>query len=147
MWISKRVFQKNKAKFSEKRTFLRNVRFSGNWACFFYLKHPFWDSPLCLITDELKDAVEFTYGSTKISFMKKYKSLQLLLLITMFSSKVQLVLFGPKKEKNCSTNFLSCLFQSIHFLPCSILVPYNSRPKLINKFRYNQKSNSSLQPS
>ena len=53
------------AKFSEKRTFLnpwyahvrvsirgvRNVRFSENLACFDFLKHPFWDLPLCLITD------------------------------------------------------------------------------------------------
>ena len=27
--------------------------FSENLACFVFLKHPFWDSPFCLITDEL----------------------------------------------------------------------------------------------
>ena len=32
---------------------IRNVRFSENLACFFFMKHPFWDSPFCLITDEL----------------------------------------------------------------------------------------------
>ena len=52
------------AKFSEKRTFLthcrtcayqgvRNVCFSENLACFVFLKHPFWDSHVCLITDNL----------------------------------------------------------------------------------------------
>ena len=49
-------------KFSEKRTFLtlwcayqgvRNVRFSKNLACFVFLKHPFWDLCVCLITDEV----------------------------------------------------------------------------------------------
>ena len=32
---------------------VRNVRFWKNLACFVFLKHPFWDSPFCLITDEL----------------------------------------------------------------------------------------------
>ena len=63
-------FKKAKhAKFSEKRTFLtpnfpkkliflgpyqrvRNVCFSENLTCFVFLKHPFWDSPFCLITDD-----------------------------------------------------------------------------------------------
>ena len=57
-------FKKTKhAKFSEKWTFVtpwcartyqgvRNVRFSENLACFVFLKHPFWDSPFCLITEE-----------------------------------------------------------------------------------------------
>ena len=59
-------FKKTKqAKFPEKRVFLspwyahvfahqgvRNARFSEKLACFFFLKHPFWDSPFCLITDE-----------------------------------------------------------------------------------------------
>ena len=31
---------------------VRNVRFSENLACFVFLKHPFWDLPFCLITDE-----------------------------------------------------------------------------------------------
>ena len=31
---------------------VKNVRFSENLACFVFLKHPFWDSPFCLITDE-----------------------------------------------------------------------------------------------
>ena len=29
----------------------RNLRFSENSTCFVFLKHPFWDSPFCLITD------------------------------------------------------------------------------------------------
>ena len=32
---------------------VRNVGFSGNFACFIFLKHPFWDSPFCLITDKM----------------------------------------------------------------------------------------------
>ena len=59
-------FKKTKhAKFSEKRNFLRldrhsayqglrNIRFSENLMCFVFLKHPFWDSPFCLITDDSK---------------------------------------------------------------------------------------------
>ena len=65
--ISKRVFQENKARqFFRKtnisyplirirtRTYqgVRNVRFSENLTFFVFLKHPFWDSPFCLITDE-----------------------------------------------------------------------------------------------
>ena len=33
---------------------VRNVRFSENLACFAFLLPPFWDSPFCLITDELE---------------------------------------------------------------------------------------------
>ena len=32
---------------------VRKVRFSENLTCFGFLKHPFWDSPFCLITDEV----------------------------------------------------------------------------------------------
>ena len=81
--ISKRVFKKTKhAKFSEKRTFLTpwyahvcmcmcayqeviNTRFTKNLACFVFLKHPFWDSPFCLITDDL--ATEIFIGKIGIS--------------------------------------------------------------------------------
>ena len=73
-------FKKTKhAKFSEKQTFLtpwyadkfrvlcfletpvlvcvsevRNVRFSENLAWFVFLKHPSWDFPFCLITDDFR---------------------------------------------------------------------------------------------
>ena len=65
--ISKRVFQENKACQIFRKTNIsyplirtrmcayqggRNVRFSENLASFVFLKHPFWDSPFCLITDE-----------------------------------------------------------------------------------------------
>ena len=63
-------FKKTKhVKFSEKRTFfttwyaqvrayqgIENVRFLKNLACFVFLKHPFWDSPFCLIADEVFDS-------------------------------------------------------------------------------------------
>ena len=65
--ISKRVFQENKARQIFRKTNIsyplirirarayqrvRNVRFSENLACFVFLKHPFWDSPFCFITEE-----------------------------------------------------------------------------------------------
>ena len=67
-WISERVFQENKANQNFRKTNIshplirtctcayqgvRNVPFSENLMCFVFLKHPFWDSPFCLITDEL----------------------------------------------------------------------------------------------
>ena len=65
-WISKRVFQKNKARqilrkknisypLIRTRTYTykyAHVRFLKNLACFFPLKHPFWDLPFCFITDD-----------------------------------------------------------------------------------------------
>ena len=32
---------------------VRNVRFSENLACFVFLLPPFWDSPFCLIANDL----------------------------------------------------------------------------------------------
>ena len=64
---SKRVFQENKARQIFRVTNIsyplirtrtcaylgvRNVSFSENLPCFVFLKHPFSDSPFCLITDE-----------------------------------------------------------------------------------------------
>ena len=42
-----------------------NVRFSENLTCFVFLKHPFWDSPFCLITDELDYACAFKKRSCR----------------------------------------------------------------------------------
>ena len=65
-WISKRVFQENKARQFFRKTnisyplictrtcayeWVRNARFSENLACFVFLKHPFRDLPFYLITD------------------------------------------------------------------------------------------------
>ena len=36
----------------EKYQGVRNVCFSEILACFAFLKHPFWDSPFCLIPDD-----------------------------------------------------------------------------------------------
>ena len=51
-------FKKTKhAKFSKKHTSayqgVRNVCFSKNMTCFVFLKHPFWYSPFCFISDDL----------------------------------------------------------------------------------------------
>ena len=66
----KGCFKKTKhTKCSEKRIFLiplirthtcayqgiRDVRFSENLSCFVFLKHPFWDSPFCLIRLDLNN--------------------------------------------------------------------------------------------
>ena len=53
------IFRKTNISYSLIRTstctyqVVRNVRFSENLTCFVFLKHPLWDSPLCLITDDL----------------------------------------------------------------------------------------------
>ena len=67
--ISKRVFQENKAHQIFRKTNIsyplirtltttyqgvRNVRYSENLASFVFMKHPFWDSPFCLITDVMQ---------------------------------------------------------------------------------------------
>ena len=66
MQISKRVFQENKARQIFWKTDISNplirtrmsaykgvryVRFFWTFGGFVFLKHPFWDSPFCLITD------------------------------------------------------------------------------------------------
>ena len=74
--ISKRAifFPKNKhiLFFMRKRTYayqgVRNVRFSENLASFVFLEHPFWDSPFCLITDDLSFHIEDDYTMTPLSF-------------------------------------------------------------------------------
>ena len=68
--ISKRVFQGNKARQifrklnvslpAETQTYVAYqrviiVRFSENLTGFVFLKHPFWDSTFCLITEELSN--------------------------------------------------------------------------------------------
>ena len=66
--ISKRAFQGNKARQIFQKTNIsypliptrtyqgvRNVRFTENLMYFVFLKHPFWDSPFCFITDDLWD--------------------------------------------------------------------------------------------
>ena len=55
--ISKQVFQENKARQIFRKTnisypLIRTRKISENLAYFVFLKHPFWDSPFCLITDE-----------------------------------------------------------------------------------------------
>ena len=64
VWISNRVFQENKVgqifRKTNIYTFLttlyqrvKNVRFSENLTCFVFLKHTFWDSTFCLITNKI----------------------------------------------------------------------------------------------
>ena len=53
---------------------VRNVRFLENLACFVFLKHPFWDPPFCLITDEIPSPVLIVANQTcmKHSSLPKY---------------------------------------------------------------------------
>ena len=69
--ILKRVFQENKGRqifrktnifYPLIRTLTRNVCFSENLACFIFLKHPFWDSPFCLITDDFVVTFFYLWG-------------------------------------------------------------------------------------
>ena len=74
--ISKRVFQENKARQIFRKTnisyprihtrtcayqWVRNVCFSENLAHFVFLKHPFWDSHFCVITDEMTKNTKNTF--------------------------------------------------------------------------------------
>ena len=85
--ISKRVFQENKARQNVRKTnisltcayqVVRNVRFWENLACFNFLKHPFSDSPFCLITEDLLSNYIpyniFARGPTSPRKKNKYKS-------------------------------------------------------------------------
>ena len=49
--ISKQVFQENKARQIFWKTNI-SYPFIHTRTCFNFLKHPFWDSAFCLITDE-----------------------------------------------------------------------------------------------
>ena len=103
--ISKRVFQENKAKFSDKRIFLtiwyrcegvRNFRFPEKLACFAFLLPPFWDSPFCLIIDELsrcklqKNNFFFilplnAIGNTVLGFISIFIASSVLLLVILIT--------------------------------------------------------------
>ena len=68
-WISKRVFQEIKAHQME-NTCATDV---FHLACFVFLKYPFSDSPFCLITDHLVEAL--TLDSLKLIFLTTFLSL------------------------------------------------------------------------
>ena len=101
--ISKRVFQKNKARqIFHKKTIsyplirirtcayqgVRNVFFSENLACFVFLKHPFWDSPFCLITDELSYLKIFGQNFSEAILINEMSSFDIVKNISSFVSKM-----------------------------------------------------------
>ena len=51
---------------------VRNVRFLENLSCFIFLKHPFWDSPFCLITDEVMKIKLVLFFSRKYNAINCY---------------------------------------------------------------------------
>ena len=72
---------------------VRNVRFSENLVCFFFLKHQFLDSPFCLITDELKNIFHksfFAWRHAILSF-----ALPLLIQLLFHLPYLLLLLFWP----------------------------------------------------
>ena len=101
-WISKRVFQENKARQLFRKTNisyplidtctcarqrLRNVCFSGNLACFVFLKDPFWDSPFWLITDDT--GIKYQ-GSLIENLVKKKNSLKHLYFCVVFYLAIEM---------------------------------------------------------
>ena len=83
--ISKRVFQESKARQIFRRTDIsyplirtrtqgvRNVCFSGNLACFAFLKPPLWDSRFCRITDDLQVVIVNHLQFQVLEICNKYK--------------------------------------------------------------------------
>ena len=83
-WISKWVFQEKAPQIFRKTNIsypltrtcayqgVRNVCFSENLACFVFLKHPFWNLPFCLITDEVRKSYCITHlhQSSKLEKLK-----------------------------------------------------------------------------
>ena len=114
-------FKKTKhAKFFEKRTFLaswyarayqgvRNVRFSENLACFVFLKHPFWDSPFCLITDDLSDVEKIVFKFSGILVFVKFVKKKLFLKFTRTPTAVWDILLNLQKS-TCVGVFLRTVF-------------------------------------
>ena len=57
---ARQIFGKTNISYLAKRTRtcayqgVRNVRFSENFACFYFLKHSFWDSPFCHFLEEIQ---------------------------------------------------------------------------------------------
>ena len=107
--------KKKHAKFSKKQIILtpwytyvyvsgvRNVRFSEDSACFLLLKHPFWDLPFCLITDDLwyvekeqffsRNIYTITYSIKKSVFESSMEEIGLLILRKKWRN-----LFLPKPQ-------------------------------------------------
>ena len=87
---------------------VRKVRFSENLACFVFLKHPFCDSPFCLITDDIlyiQNAFLLIIfylntrriGNGTIIYLKIYSiSLSLIFLTSLFAFIISM-LFGSFK--------------------------------------------------
>ena len=56
MATSSVISQKGESQNGRTRAYqgVRNVHFSENLACFVFLKHPFWDSPIFFITEDFQ---------------------------------------------------------------------------------------------
>ena len=86
--ISKRVFQEKARQIFRKTNIsyplirtrtcvyqgVRNVRFSENLACFVFLKHPFWDSPFCFLTDDIMKCFCGSYSQVSAVYYFRKKS-------------------------------------------------------------------------
>ena len=85
---------------------LRNVRFSENLVCFIFSKHPFWDSPFCLIT-----VVLYHRNFAKTRSTENWRLLNQLMLNTSLIGRKLLILgdfnFPIINWDNKSTSHLS----------------------------------------
>ena len=147
--ISKRVFQEHKAHqifrkmnisnpLIRTRTCayqgVRNVRFSENLACFVFLKHPFWDSPFCFITVELKMrlwrivALKRKQNAFYVTFILSKKYFAGLYFISIY---IVWVLVGNGLSKNLTTmvGWWGDFFKSYYLIGLQI----SAKHKLVNK--------------
>ena len=77
---------------------VRNDRFSENLACFVFLKHPFWDSPYCLVTNKVSSASEAYLRPCQTSIMEVF------------------IFFIVMVFQNCQNQFQQCF----RFFPCKL---------------------------
>ena len=117
--ISKRVFQENKARQIFRKTNIscllirtrtcvyqevRNVRFSENLACLVFLKHPFWDSPFWLGSDDFPFTFADLLNKSKIRQLLGHLTKNpILSLLRIFSRK------GPSKLRRKNVRLLITL--------------------------------------
>ena len=68
---------------------VRNVRFSENLTCFVFLKHMFWNSPFCLITDDLT----LSWASRLNFFITQVSALKVAYVFKVFGAQICLVIW------------------------------------------------------
>ena len=119
--ISKRVFQENKAHQIFRKTNIsyplirtrtcvyqgvRNVCFPENLMCFVSLKHLFWNSPFCLITDDLTEVIIIGVGDFTKTKKEKISQVGKINILFAKTTKIRWVTVFPDwKNDAVSTLF------------------------------------------